>query len=117
MDEQQAVEFPPRVRGWILDGASVIEAAGADGPPMFFVLCGGRWARCRNLEAAIELVWDQLRTRAHLPPQWALPDRVMLEHFNDCWTGLRQLSPGQWWPAAPEHHAPSARIGAPDLAL
>jgi len=95
-------EALPEVRAWTLDGLSVVEVAAADGAPMFFVRCGERWVRCRNLEGAIDVVWDLVRTRAQLPPQWTVPGSEVLEDFNGHWDALCTLPPGQWWPAAPE---------------
>ena len=95
-------EALPQVRAWALNGASVVEVVAADGSPVFFVRCGGRWVRCRNLEGSIDVVWDRVRTRAQLPPQWTVPGSEVLEDFSAQWDALRALPPGEWWPAAPE---------------
>lgn len=113
-EAQAAAQASLQLRGWSLDGAAVVEVAAADGAPIFFVHCAGRWVRCRNLEASIDVIWDQLRVRAQLPPQWGMPAHGVLEDFHEHWHELRRLSPGQWWPAAPQPPPPHDAVDAAD---
>lgn len=105
MEAQSADTAAVEVRGWALDGASVLEVTAGDSRPCFFVHCAGSWMLCRDLEAAMNVVWEHSRRRAHLPPQWTTPGSDILEAFGQHWSSLRGLAAGHWWPAEPQQQA------------
>jgi hypothetical protein len=102
MAEAQEANLQEQVRGWSLDGdVTVLEVVETELPPQFLLRVNGHWAWCSSLDTALELAYQAVRLRAHLPAQWSAPSPQALEELRQCWPQLRKLQAGAWWPEPP----------------
>lgn len=101
------VDSSIEARAWVLDGATVIEAARAGAASEFLVRFADRWIRCEGLEPALQVAWEMARAKAYLPAQWTALEARLRHELHCHRQELLRLPFGQWWPDRPPLHPAS----------